>query len=726
MKHTSTTTSRRNFLKTAGCITIGFPLLNSCSPTSEAATAQESLPGSLENQPKISGWLEVLEDGRIRIFTGKLELGQGIRMAIRQVAAEELNTDLSLVEVHLADTDVTPNESYTAGSASIENSAMSVRYATAAAREKLLALAAQKLHTDMDQLTLADGRVSIQNGTSLTFAEVLEGKQIEDAVKLPVRLKPKAAHQWVGKPVPREDISRMVRAQQLYVHDLRFPGMLHARVVRPPSYQAQLQGYDKAALSKAVPELLKVMVNGSFMGVIAEDEFQAMQGQQWLEQNAQWSSSQTLPEGQPLDAYLRSLPARTENVENKGKQDAGNTLKATYFKPYTMHGSIGPSCAVAIYDQDELELWSHSQGVYPLRDALQKMLGLPTEQIQIHGIPGSGCYGHNGADDVAADAALLAMAYPGKHIRLQWSRDNEHGWEPYGSAMIMELQASLNSEGKIRQWQLELWSDTHSTRPGGDPGNLLAARYLEEPFPKEGYGYSGGGYRNAQPYYTIPNLKIDAHFFDGPLRVSALRSLGAYANIFAIESFMDELATQAKADPLDFRLKHSEDPRAIAVMEKLRDMTKNEGAGMGYAFSRYKNVAAYCAVAAKVSVNNAGVVQVHNMWAVIDAGETINLDGLKNQTEGGMVQAASWTLKEEVGFDQQHVNTLNWGSYPIFRFTEVPLVAVAVIDRPDEPPLGAGEAAQGPAAAAIANAVYQASGKRVRHLPIKPEKIMNG
>jgi CO/xanthine dehydrogenase Mo-binding subunit len=294
--------------------------------------------------------------------------------------------------------------------------------------------------------------------------------------------------------------------------------------------------------------------------------------------------------------------------------------------------------------------------------------------------------------------------------------------------MIMEASANLDSNGKITDWKYELWSDNHSSRPGGKAGNLLAAQYLETPFAPPPGGYTGGAKRNAEPYYTIPNQQIDAHIFKGPIRVSALRSLGAYANIFAIESFMDELAEKAGKDPYEFRMMHQNDDRAKAVIRKLRELTKeqktNAGSGLGIAFSRYKNSAAYCAVAARVMVNaKEGTVRVQKMWAAIDAGEVINTDGLKNQTEGGMIQAASWTLKEQVKFDNRHITSTDWESYPVFRFNETPDVEVVVLNQPDEEPMGAGEAAQGPASAAIANAVYRACGKRIRDLPILPEKI---
>lgn len=732
---TTSALSRRDFLKTAGCLSIGFSF--ACQPLSAAPPPplQDSLPGPLRQQPQINAWIEVLENGRVRVLTGKLELGQGIRTAIAQVAAEELDMDVNRVEVHLAETGRTPHEGYTAGSGSIENSAMSVRYAAAAARQKLLELAAKRWNKPVDQLRLADGKITLKNSTDqLTVAQLLNGAQLTDEVRLPVTLKPKSAYRWVGKAVPRADIETMVRAEPVYVQDLRLPGMVHARVVRPLAYGAKLRSFDEAALKKTVPGVLKTVVNGNFVGIIATEEYEAVQAQLVAREQTQWETTRPLPNDQNLAEYIKKLPSKSRIVKEAGEvktldQPAGNSLKACYFKPYHMHGSIGPSCAVALYQAEKLHVWTHSQGVYPLQEALKKMLNLPTEAVHVVGVPGSGCYGHNGADDAAADAALLAMAYPGKPVRLQWSRDDEHGWEPYGSAMQVEVEARLDAAGKITHWRYDVWTDSHSTRPGGEPGQLLAARSIEKPFAQPSSGYSGGGYRNSEPYYAIPNLKVDAHFFEGPLRVSALRSLGAYGNVFAIESFLDELAEKAGKDALEFRLLHLEDERAVAVIKKLREVTQSEktrpGEGIGFAFARYKNVATYCAVAARVAVNTkTGAVQVIKMWAVIDAGEVINLDGIKNQTEGGMIQAASWTLKEEVQFDDQHVSSRDWASYPIFRFSDVPETEVVVINRPTEKPLGAGEAAQGPTAAALVNAIYWACGKRIRHLPVRPEKII--
>ena len=727
--------SRRKFINSLGCLTISFSLLGNAWAEAGPSLLEDTLPGSLRRQPRLDAWLEVLGDGRVRVLIGKMELGQGVRTAIAQVAAEELDLNLDQVEVHLAETERTPNEGYTAGSGSMENSAMSVRYAAAYARQQLLEMAAQRWQTQPEQLTMANGKITKKGKKqTLTFAQILDGAQLQGEVKLPVKLKSPTTYRYVGKAVPRTDIEQMVRAQAVYVQDLRMPDMVHARVVRPPSYGAKLLSFDEKAFAAKMPSLLKTVIDGSFLAVVAADEYQAILARQSALEHARWSEVPPLPGGQGLAEYIKKLPAKSEKVKEQGStaaldQPDGKTVKASFFKPYQMHGSIGPSCGVALYKDGMLHVWTHSQGIYPFRDALAKMLGLEPEKVHLIGTPGSGCYGHNGADDAATDAALVAMAMPGTPVRLQWMREDEHAWEPYGSAMGMEAEARLDERGKISHWRYAVWSDGHSNRPGGNPGNLLAAWYLAKPFPQPAMGYFGGGYRNSEPYYDIPNIKVDAHAFKGPLRVSSLRSLGAYANIFAIESLMDELAEKAQQDPLAFRLAHSTDPRAIAVMRKLGNMIEGEKTGLnegiGLAFSRYKNVASYCAVAAKVAVDkNSGEVKVRQLWAVIDAGQVINLDGIINQTEGCLIQATSWTLKEEVGFDQQQISTRDWTSYPIMRYTEVPSVQVAVIDHPELEVLGAGEAAQAPTAAALVNAIYRASGKRIRHLPVKSSDVV--
>ena len=514
-------TSRRNFLKTMGCVTVGFPLLGSCAPSSgkEETMIDQQLPGSLRNNPKINAWIQVLENGHVRVLTGKIELGQGIRTAIMQVAAEELNMNMDMMEIIMAETGVTPNEGYTAGSRSIETSAMAVRYAAAAARDKILELAVQKMGENTSDLSLNNGMVDSKTGKKMTLQEVLGGRLIEDEVHLPVRLKDKSQYQVVGKAIPRREIEKMVRGEQVYVQDLRFPGMVHARIIRPKGYGAKLMGVDKNGL-KSRAGLLKVVEDGSFLGVIAEEEYQAIMLREQLIKMAKWSDPEKLPTGQPLKEYIKGLPANSHTEKETGNyaqsvNNAATVHKASYSKPYIMHASNADSCAVALFDNGKLHIWSHSQGVYPLRESIAKMLKMNVEDIHIKGVAGSGCYGHNGADDVAADAALLAVNYPGKHVRLQWMRDDENGWEPYGTFMVMELEAGLDKKGNIAGWQYDLWSDVHGSRLGGDPGNLLPARYINNGFQASGGGFSGGATRNAGPYYDIPTQQVRSHIFHG-------------------------------------------------------------------------------------------------------------------------------------------------------------------------------------------------------------------
>ncbi len=718
-------TTRRDFIKQLGCVSIGFSLLGPHALMANAPESDCEMNPFLEDG--VNAWLQVLEDGRVRILTGKMELGQGIMIAVAQVAAEELNMDPHLVEVNLAETGVTANEGYTAGSRSIESSAMSIRKAAATAREILLELASEKLNTEASTLKLENGIIS--NGQrSLNFYEILEGRQLDETLREPREIYGKTRRRVVGKAIGRKDITAMVTGDLEYVQDLEFPGMVHARIIRPPSYTSTLISLDESGLEK-MPGFLKLVRIGSFVGVIARGEYEALQISWEVHSRAKWKKGEDLPAGTPLKDYLKKLPSDTQTDENTGNWErslkgAVVQHKASYFKPYIMHGANGPSCAVAYLNENNLDVYTHSQGVYPLRDTLANLLEIDKEAIHVKGVPGSGCYGHNGADDVAAEAALLAVEFPGRHIRLQWMRDEEHLWEPYGTAMIMEVQAGVDSGGNITGWKYDLWSDGHSTRPGGNPSSLLPARFLDRGYGPPGSGFRGGATRNSKPYYNIPNLNTTSHIFKGPLRKSALRGLGAYANIFAIESFMDELAHKAGIDSITFRLNHLEDPRARTCVEKIKQNTSAvlpaSREGLGYAFSRYKNSAAYFAVAALVKVDENGLVKVKKMWGVIDAGETINPDGLKNQTEGGMIQSASWTLREEVQFDGEHVTSRDWHTYPIYRFEEIPEVEVEVIDMVDEDPLGAGEAAQGPAAAAITNAIFNATGRRVRDLPVNP------
>jgi CO/xanthine dehydrogenase Mo-binding subunit len=510
--------------------------------------------------------------------------------------------------------------------------------------------------------------------------------------------------------------------------------------VRPPRPGSTLESVDEAG-AKAIRGVIAVVRDGSFLGVVAEREEQAIKARDALIKSAKWKLGPELPDPATIYAHLKSLPSVDQviGVKQAGPVLAGaKALQATYTKPYQAHASIAPSCAVAQLADGRMTVWTHSQGVFPLRGELVKALKMPPAQVRCIHVEGSGCYGHNGADDVALDAALLARGVPGRPVRLQWMRDDEFAWEPYGTAMVMQASAALDGDGKIANWDYEVWSNSHSTRPGSTSGtNVLAAWYLAEP-QKMGQHTSppqpaGGGDRNAIPTYDFPNQKVVHHFLRDvmPIRGSALRTLGAYANVFASESFMDELAAAANADPVAFRLAHMKDPRARAVIEKVAAMAdwkpnqKGDGTrGRGIAFSQYKTLACYVACVAEVEVDRAsGKLRVPRAWLATDAGLVINPDGLIEQIEGGFVQSASWTLHEEVKFDRNGILARDWASYPILTMPEAPKVTVELINRTDQRPLGAGEGSQGPAVGAIANAFANATGKRLRDLPFTPDRV---
>jgi CO/xanthine dehydrogenase Mo-binding subunit len=482
-----------------------------------------------------------------------------------------------------------------------------------------------------------------------------------------------------------------------------------------------------------------VVRHGSFLGVVAQRLEQAHAAAQALAQSAQWTPGPALPAQADFEAWLRRAPSRPIQTHQQARASgpaAHRSVKASYYRPHQMHASIGPSAAIAHFDGRQIVVQTHSQSVFETRQSIAKLLGLTLENVRLQHVQGSGCYGHNLADDAAADAALLAHAVPGHPIKLQYTREQEHQWEPYGSAMAIDIEAGLNEQGDVLDWNLQIWSMPHNTRPQGDPGNMLSAKYLDQPFAQPLPGNLGApnfaADRNGVALYDFPGQEVLTHFVtEMPLRVSSHRGLGAYANVFAIESFMDELARHAKADPLAFRLRHLKDPRARDALTEVARVfgwdrwQARPGHGRGIGFARYKNIATYCAVALEVQVNPAtGHVRVLRAVASADSGHIVNPDGVRNQIEGGLIQSLSWTLKEQVHFDAQQVQSTDWASYPILSFSEVPDVEVVLIDRPNAPFLGAGEASQGPTGAAVANAVFDAIGVRMRQLPLTPDRVL--
>ncbi len=733
---------RRLFLAGSGALVVGFATGDAAAQEGgETPPPPPGLPESFGTAPFVDGWVRIDANGAITVFTGKAELGQGIRTALLQVAADEFGVEPGEVALVTADTGRTPDEGFTAGSQSMPNSGTAIRVACANANALLRAEAARRLGVSAETLTAAGKTLRASDGRSLGFGALAASLDLHVEARPDAPRRPPTERRLVGQSLPRVDIPAKVTGAPAYVQDMRPDGMLHARVVRPPTLRATLLAVDEAPV-RAVPGVVSVVRDGSFLAVVATREFAAIRAAQALAGACRWDAGPALPDMRDLPTTLKRLEREVGIVAEEGAPDAipagAPTLRAAFTRPYILHGSIGPSCAVGLWESGGVTVWSHTQGVYPDREAIADMLKLPPERVRVVHAEGAGCYGHNGADDAAADAALIARALPGRPVRVQWMREDENLFEPKGPAMLGEIEAALGPDGTISHWRYDLWSNTHSTRPGG-PGALLAARHLAEPFEPEPAELritpAGNGDRNANPLYRLPNKRVRWHFLpDMPVRVSALRALGAYANVFALETAMDDLALMAGADPVAFRLRHLDDARARAVIEEAArrfgweagaGRGGDDGRGRGFAFARYKNLAAYLALVVEVAVDRTtGRTNVVRVVCAIDAGEAVNPDGLRNQTEGGILQSMSWTLFEEVTFDAHRESSLDWGSYPILRFGSVPeAVEVHILDRPGLPFLGAGEAAQGPTAAAIGNAILDAAGVRLRDLPLSRARL---
>jgi CO/xanthine dehydrogenase Mo-binding subunit len=733
---TPLTLDRRQVLAGAGALIVSFSMTDSFAAEDQAGSGPKP-PGSLATAPFLDSWVRIDAEGSITVFTGKAELGQGFKTAFGQIAAEELDVPFAALKVVTADTGRTANEGYTSGSHSMQDSGTAIQNAAAQARELLIEEAARRFDVPAENLRTENAAVISPDGRHLSYGELVASDMLHVQAQPISKLKDPATYQVMGQALRRVDIPAKVTGGAAYVQDMRPSGMVHARVVRPPSYGAQLTECDTSGVEK-MPGVVKVIRDGNFLAVVAQKEFQSIKAMKALSAAAKWKETASLPKQDNLRAVLTGLPSQDSTILQRSDPSAvgQRTIEATYTRPYQAHGSIGPSCAVAQFVDGAMTVWTHTQGVYPDRQGIAEMLRMPVSSVRCIHVEGSGCYGHNGADDAAADAALIARALPGTPVRVQWMREQEHAWEPYGPAMVTKLKASLDGNGAISDWNFEVWSNTHSMRPGG-AGSMLAAQHMAQSFavpaPKPLPLPEGGGDRNAIPIYNFPNAHVVHHFIPTmPIRVSAMRALGAYHNVFSIESFMDELAGAAGADPVEFRLEHLDDPRARDVVNKAAQefgWRKGQKAvpdrGFGFAFARYKNLAAYCAIASEMEVDKeTGRPRLVRAVAAVDSGQVVNPDGLINQIEGAIVQSMSWTLYESVTFDDTRITSIDWQTYPILRFNAVPeSVEVHIINRPGQPFLGSGETGQGPAAASIANAIANATGKRLRDLPLTRKKI---
>ena len=713
-----------------------------------SVTAHE-LPAVIADNPELDSWIRVDAGGTVTAFTGRVELGQGVRTAMRRIAAEELDLPVELVRVETADSSRGPDEGWTVGSRSMSEGGSALRVAAAEARARLVDRAAAELGADAAGLSVEDGRIVAPDGRATSYWELLGGGRFDCTISGEARPRAAGARRPLGRPGERVDLPGIVTGSTRIIQDLDLPGMLHARVVRPEGPLARLESID-VGRAAALEGVVEVVRDGSFVGVIAEREEQAVAAAELLRARARWAEEETLPPATRLSDWLVSQPTVDYHVVDgnpvaeplpplEDPPGAARTLEASYSRPYLMHGSIGPSAGAAEWTPDgELTVWMSGQGPFVLRRAIAEALRLDPARVRTIHVESAGCYGHNGSDDAAFDAALLARRVPGRPVLVKWTRADEHGWEPYGPPAVVRTRASLDADGRLLDFNVDAWGTTHNRRadPYGERSMLLAAGQLEQPVPapppEPMLLPEAGIHRNATPLYSVPRRRIVKHFVKSmPLRSSSLRALGAHANVFAIESFMDELALAAGADPLEFRLAHLGDERARAVLEAAAERAgwrapreREFGRGRGIGLARYKNRAAWAAVIVDLVVDDAtAAARVERAVIAADAGEVVDPDGLANQLEGGVVQSASWTLKEAVRFDRTRVTSLDWESYPILGFEEAPEVETVLIDRPGLPFLGAGEATQGPTAGAIANAAFDAIGVRLRDMPFTPERI---
>jgi CO/xanthine dehydrogenase Mo-binding subunit len=719
----------------------------------DRADGRAQLPGSLHTNRRLAQWVRLADAGRVDVFTGKAELGQGILTALQLMAAEELDLPLSAIRVVSASTAHGPDEGMTSGSLSVQDSGGALRHACAEVRGLAQERAAARSGLHVSEIRVAAGRFSGPDGQELgSYWSLLSAADLD--IEYTGRHLPKPPEQraLLGRAAwPRVDLAAKVHGQARFLHDLRLPGMLHGRVLRPPLLDAPLDAALVPGALEALAPLrtgagaVQAWVDGRFVAVVAERERDAEAAAERLRGRLPWGPGGPLPDMHALPEFLRGASSEQTVTARRGEPTStsdGRLFSAEYLKPYLAHAAIGPSCAIALWDGAALEVWTHSQGIHNLRDDLvlalsREAVPVPRSAITVHHVEGAGCYGHNGADDVALDAVLMALRHPGRPVRVLWSREDELTHSPFGATQLVALEARVDDAGCITHWRHALWANGYSSRPGrARTPTLLAASERANatalPLPiNPPLAAGGGAERNAVPAYTVPNLEVLTHRLTVmPLRTSAMRALGAYANVFAIECFMDEIAQAISEDPLAFRRRHLDDPRALDVLQAVTERSTwwsgraaaPEGTGHGLAWARYKNTGAWCAVIARVEVSRE--VRVLDLDLAVDVGTVVDLDGVINQIEGGAVQSTSWALKEQVTFTREGLTSTAWGSYPLLRFSDVPQVTVHVLDRPDQPSLGAGEAAQGPVAAAIANAVADALGVRVRTLPLTPENLL--
>jgi CO/xanthine dehydrogenase Mo-binding subunit len=725
----NTTVSRRTFLKGSGALVVTFSIAHALA----ARAASLPSPGKSVSTTDVDGFVAIDGKGKVTIYSGKVDLGTGVYTALTQIAAEELCVPMDRIAMVTGDTALTPDQGTTWGSLSIQAGGMQIRRACATAREMLIGRAAAKIGVTADGLFAQDGEVMRRNGgPGVPYAQLIGGREFAMKVNDKVALKPPATYTIVGQAVRRLDIPAKVTGRFTYMQDMKVAGMVHARVVRPAAMKADLQSYNEAA-AKKIPGYLATIRKGNFLAAVARDEWAAIRCANALE--PKWSDWQGLPDAANLWEHVRA----TKVVKDEVFQNVGNvegvkgakTLAATYDFAIHTHGSIGPSCAIAEYRDGRLTVWTASQATHLLRKQLANMLSMKPDHVRCVYVEGSGCYGRNGHEDAAADAALLA-AEMGRPVRVQWSRQDEHGWDPKGPPTLLEHRAVLDANGGVAAWESAVYIPD---RPKGFEVTLVAAELAG--MPKDA-AFPGNIHQSLAIPYAFPNVRATAKWLaETPFKPSWIRTPGRMQNTFANESFVDEIAAAASVDPVAYRVQNLKDARGIECIERCaklakwapRDAAARAGGdvvkGRGFSYIKYELVRTYVAVVADVEVNRrTGQVRVTDFYCAHDCGQIINPDGLRNQIEGNIVQTVSRALIEELKFDRSRVTSVDWASYPILTFPDVPEIHIDLIGRPAEPPWGAGEPSAAVVPSAIANAIYDATGVRLRSVPFTPPKVL--
>jgi CO/xanthine dehydrogenase Mo-binding subunit len=722
--------TRREFLQASGALVVGFSFAG--DGAAQLLPAAEAALGKTLDPNEVDGYLAIGTDSRVTIFCGKVDLGQGLRIAIPQMAAEELGVAVERVAMIEGDTALTPDQGPTAGSTGIMRGGVQIRQAAATAREALIGLAAARAGRPASEFVAMDGEIRPKaGGAGYPIGELLGARRLGLKIDPTAPLKSPDAYTVVGKPLQRPDIPGKVTGRHLFMHDFRVDAMLHGRVLRPASVGAKVKEIDEGSI-RDIAGARAIRIK-DFVAVVAQSEWAAVRAARKLD--VTWSDERALVGDDGVRAWMRAGPFEAEeSLLKKGDArdafaGAAKRLSAEYYWPMQSHASMGPSCAIADVRDGRATIWSASQATHRFRETIARVLGMDRAAIRVVYLDGAGCYGMNGHDDAAADAALMSRAV-GRPVRVQWTREDEHGWDPKGPPQLLSLEGGLTSDGRISAWRTEMWLPRATASLPNMP--LLgpdAAGIAQTP------GMTTGLIsQNGNPPYAVAHQEVLVHWIKtSPLRPSNFRAPGKVANCFAVESFTDELAAAAGRDPLTVRLEGISDPRGIEVLRRAaaligwqpRPHPAKTGVGRGIAYIHYKNNESYVAIAVEAEVERAtGAIRVHRIACAHDCGLVINPDALRGQVEGNILQTLSRTLYEEVKFDRSRVTSVDWASYPILRFPEVPQLLIDVVDRPKEPPLGAGEAAATPVPAALANAVFDAAGARLRTVPFTRQRVL--